>query len=80
MSADERVECPETQVHLGNCQEAVTAGVEEYVRESRSQYVMSHGIINDLFPFFILYSFLQPPKPLSSLSTLRDGNWRDGCY
>ncbi|XP_059758780.1 SLAIN motif-containing protein 1 isoform X1 [Balaenoptera ricei] len=25
-------------------------------------------------------SFLQPPKPLSSLSTLRDGNWRDGCY
>ncbi|EPQ11051.1 SLAIN motif-containing protein 1 [Myotis brandtii] len=24
--------------------------------------------------------FLQPPKPLSSLSTLRDGNWRDGCY
>lgn len=27
-----------------------------------------------------LHSFLQPPKPLSSLSTLRDGNWRDGCY
>uniref|UniRef100_A0A8C5LPG8 SLAIN motif family member 1 n=1 Tax=Leptobrachium leishanense TaxID=445787 RepID=A0A8C5LPG8_9ANUR len=25
-------------------------------------------------------SFLQPPKTLSSLSTLRDGNWRDGCY
>ncbi|XP_063248344.1 SLAIN motif-containing protein 1 isoform X2 [Prinia subflava] len=25
-------------------------------------------------------SFLQPPKPLSSLSTIRDGNWRDGCY
>ncbi|NWZ29052.1 SLAI1 protein, partial [Asarcornis scutulata] len=25
-------------------------------------------------------SFLQPPKPLSSLSTMRDGNWRDGCY
>ncbi|XP_058132498.1 SLAIN motif-containing protein 1 isoform X1 [Dasypus novemcinctus] len=25
-------------------------------------------------------SFLQSPKPLSSLSTLRDGNWRDGCY
>ncbi|KAM5289100.1 SLAIN motif-containing protein 1 isoform 3-T3 [Ctenodactylus gundi] len=25
-------------------------------------------------------SFLQPPKPLSALSTLRDGNWRDGCY
>ncbi|XP_069495759.1 SLAIN motif-containing protein 1 isoform X2 [Ambystoma mexicanum] len=25
-------------------------------------------------------SFLQPPKPLSSLSALRDGNWRDGCY
>ncbi|KAH0516176.1 SLAIN motif-containing protein 1 [Microtus ochrogaster] len=25
-------------------------------------------------------SFLQPPKPLSSLSTLRDGNWREGCY
>uniref|UniRef100_A0A2K6EWM8 SLAIN motif family member 1 n=1 Tax=Propithecus coquereli TaxID=379532 RepID=A0A2K6EWM8_PROCO len=25
-------------------------------------------------------SFLQPPKPLSSFSTLRDGNWRDGCY
>ncbi|XP_006277011.2 SLAIN motif-containing protein 1 isoform X1 [Alligator mississippiensis] len=25
-------------------------------------------------------SFLQPPKPLSSLSTLRDGSWRDGCY
>uniref|UniRef100_A0A8C2M601 SLAIN motif family, member 1 n=1 Tax=Cricetulus griseus TaxID=10029 RepID=A0A8C2M601_CRIGR len=25
-------------------------------------------------------SFLQPPKPLSSRSTLRDGNWRDGCY
>ncbi|KAG8429280.1 hypothetical protein GDO86_020620, partial [Hymenochirus boettgeri] len=25
-------------------------------------------------------SFLQPPKTLASLSTLRDGNWRDGCY
>ncbi|XP_042724426.1 SLAIN motif-containing protein 1 isoform X1 [Lagopus leucura] len=25
-------------------------------------------------------SFLQPPKPLSSLTTMRDGNWRDGCY
>ncbi|XP_045666903.1 SLAIN motif-containing protein 1 isoform X1 [Ursus americanus] len=25
-------------------------------------------------------SFLQPPKPLSSLSALRDGSWRDGCY
>ncbi|XP_053563828.1 SLAIN motif-containing protein 1 isoform X2 [Bombina bombina] len=25
-------------------------------------------------------SFLQPPKTLSSLSALRDGNWRDGCY
>ncbi|XP_069828432.1 SLAIN motif-containing protein 1 isoform X3 [Dendropsophus ebraccatus] len=25
-------------------------------------------------------SFIQPPKTLSSLSTLRDGNWRDGCY
>uniref|UniRef100_A0A8C5RH39 SLAIN motif family member 1 n=1 Tax=Laticauda laticaudata TaxID=8630 RepID=A0A8C5RH39_LATLA len=25
-------------------------------------------------------SFLQPPKPLSSFTTLRDGNWRDGCY
>ncbi|KAM4684022.1 SLAIN motif-containing protein 1 isoform 2-T2 [Amazona ochrocephala] len=25
-------------------------------------------------------SFLQPPKPLSSLSTMREGNWRDGCY
>ncbi|XP_010151300.1 PREDICTED: SLAIN motif-containing protein 1 isoform X2 [Eurypyga helias] len=25
-------------------------------------------------------SFLQPPKPLSSLSMMRDGNWRDGCY
>ncbi|XP_053912695.1 SLAIN motif-containing protein 1 isoform X1 [Cuculus canorus] len=25
-------------------------------------------------------SFLQPPKPLSSLSTMRDGSWRDGCY
>ncbi|XP_040440258.1 SLAIN motif-containing protein 1 isoform X2 [Falco naumanni] len=25
-------------------------------------------------------SFLQPPKPLSSLSAMRDGNWRDGCY
>nr|XP_025976663.1 SLAIN motif-containing protein 1 isoform X2 [Dromaius novaehollandiae] len=25
-------------------------------------------------------SFLHPPKPLSSLSTMRDGNWRDGCY
>ncbi|CAM9604710.1 unnamed protein product [Bubo scandiacus] len=25
-------------------------------------------------------SFIQPPKPLSSLSTMRDGNWRDGCY
>ncbi|KAM8976345.1 SLAIN motif-containing protein 1 isoform 2-T2 [Pelodytes ibericus] len=25
-------------------------------------------------------SFLQSPKTLSSLSTLRDGNWRDGCY
>lgn len=39
------------------------------------------GIPNKLFPFFpSLCSFLQPPKPLSSLSTLRDGNWRDGCY
>ncbi|XP_058704356.1 SLAIN motif-containing protein 1 isoform X4 [Poecile atricapillus] len=27
-----------------------------------------------------MHSFLQPPKPLSSLSTIRDGNWRDGCY
>lgn len=26
------------------------------------------------------HSFLQPPKPLSSLSALRDGSWRDGCY
>ncbi|XP_038618978.1 SLAIN motif-containing protein 1 [Tachyglossus aculeatus] len=25
-------------------------------------------------------SFLQPPKPLSSLSAVRDGSWRDGCY
>ncbi|XP_030056438.1 SLAIN motif-containing protein 1 isoform X3 [Microcaecilia unicolor] len=25
-------------------------------------------------------SFIQAPKSLSSLSTLRDGNWRDGCY
>ncbi|XP_069061326.1 SLAIN motif-containing protein 1 isoform X2 [Pleurodeles waltl] len=25
-------------------------------------------------------SFLQPPKPLTSLSALRDVNWRDGCY
>ncbi|XP_062370787.1 SLAIN motif-containing protein 1 isoform X3 [Cinclus cinclus] len=25
-------------------------------------------------------SFLQPPKALSPLSTIRDGNWRDGCY
>ncbi|MEE6470923.1 hypothetical protein FKM82_009119 [Ascaphus truei] len=25
-------------------------------------------------------SFLQPPKTLSPLSALRDGNWRDGCY
>ncbi|XP_032841892.2 SLAIN motif-containing protein 1 isoform X3 [Tyto alba] len=25
-------------------------------------------------------SFLQPPKPLSALSAMRDGNWRDGCY
>ncbi|XP_075708487.1 SLAIN motif-containing protein 1 isoform X2 [Rhinoderma darwinii] len=25
-------------------------------------------------------SFIQPPKTLSPLSTLRDGNWRDGCY
>ncbi|XP_068123999.1 SLAIN motif-containing protein 1 isoform X1 [Hyperolius riggenbachi] len=25
-------------------------------------------------------SFIQPPKTLTSLSTLRDGNWRDGCY
>ncbi|XP_063160716.1 SLAIN motif-containing protein 1 [Candoia aspera] len=25
-------------------------------------------------------SFLQPPKPLSSFTTLRDGSWRDGCY
>ncbi|KAG8137603.1 hypothetical protein E2320_004821 [Naja naja] len=30
--------------------------------------------------FVFLNSFLQPPKPLSSFTTLRDGNWRDGCY
>ncbi|XP_043928845.1 SLAIN motif-containing protein 1-like isoform X2 [Protopterus annectens] len=27
-----------------------------------------------------LRSFLQPPKTLSSFSTLRDGSWKDGCY
>lgn len=41
---------------------------------------VAHGITNFGFPFSSRYSFLQPPKPLSSLSTLRDGNWRDGCY
>ncbi|XP_067890454.1 SLAIN motif-containing protein 1a isoform X1 [Heterodontus francisci] len=25
-------------------------------------------------------SFLQPPKPLTTLSSLKDGSWRDGCY
>uniref|UniRef100_A0A4W3I661 SLAIN motif family member 1 n=1 Tax=Callorhinchus milii TaxID=7868 RepID=A0A4W3I661_CALMI len=25
-------------------------------------------------------SFLQPPKPLTALSSLRDGSWKDGCY
>lgn len=38
------------------------------------------GWLTVRLPSSSLPSFLQPPKPLSSLSTLRDGNWRDGCY
>lgn len=28
----------------------------------------------------LLLSLLTPPKSLSTLSALRDGSWRDGCY
>lgn len=57
-------------------QHAVAASGGGETRESDGTCLVTYKP----FSFLIPSCFLQPPKPLSSLSMLRDGNWRDGCY
>lgn len=68
------------EIYLGQLRWHVIPGLGSWW-EWRSRTTMGlMGLLTVCFLFSSLHSFLQPPKPLSSLSTLRDGNWRDGCY